>query len=441
MLGSGSRLVRSRFVLLGSRTVRESSRMVRESSRTLIGRLPCYGVEAAICLIACIGLAGGQFVGAESMPTGSTTVARVYVSYTPSGASANKIKGFNAAANGTLSTIAGSPFAADVTFMAVNRSYLFGSKSSGNSVPSFRIKANGALQWVHSTNVQAPDPTGCAYASPITLDRYGSNLYRVQYSGGLCDQTHYQSFWIDKTTGKLHYQGKSADRFLSNSPLSFTESDKFAYGSECMNYEGNPLDTFAGYARQTSGLLDWGAVSAPDPATQDPNDFYCRAWTAADARNHVAVTFTDTNFNDPYSSPPTQLGVYTVQTGGNLTTTSTWANMPSTAVGYTFGLAASRDGKLLAVFGTNGLQVFHFNGASPITAYTGLLTTDEITQAYWDHNHHLYALAPSAHKLYVFTVTGTSVTAAPGSPHALAGAQANMTVESLTDSDGDWDND
>jgi hypothetical protein len=34
----------------------------------------------------------------------------------------------------------------------------------------------------------------------------------------------------------------------------------------------------------------------------------------------------------------------------------------------------SPSGKLLAVAGTTGLQVFHFNGSNPIKPYTGLLT-------------------------------------------------------------------
>ena len=41
--------------------------------------------------------------------------------------------------------------------------------------------------------------------------------------------------------------------------------------------------------------------------------------------------------------------------------------MPSTAAGFIFGLGMSPSGKLLAVAGSGGLQVFHYKGGSPIT--------------------------------------------------------------------------
>jgi hypothetical protein len=76
-------------------------------------------------------------------------------------------------------------------------------------------------------------------------------------------------------------------------------------------------------------------------------------------------------------------------------------------------------GTLLAVAGTHGLQVFHFNGDKPITEYTGLLTKDEVDQVFWDSNGHLYAIGQSADKLWVFTVTPTDSAQAPGSPYAI----------------------
>ena len=79
----------------------------------------------------------------------------------------------------------------------------------------------------------------------------------------------------------------------------------------------------------------------------------------------------------------------------------------------------SPSGKLLAVAGNAGLQVFHFNGANPITKYTNLLVSAEVDQVFWDNSNHLYALGRKAGKLWVFTVTPTSVTQAPGSPHSI----------------------
>ena len=42
-----------------------------------------------------------------------------------------------------------------------------------------------------------------------------------------------------------------------------------------------------------------------------------------------------------------------------------------------------------------------------ITTFSGVLTKDAILSIHWDKKNHLYAL--SASKLYVFTVTSTSI--------------------------------
>jgi WD40 repeat protein len=120
-----------------------------------------------------------------------------------------------------------------------------------------------------------------------------------------------------------------------------------------------------------------------------------------------------------------QLATYTADSTGNLTTTSTYADMPTTEVATEAQGSGVRDywmspsGKFLAVAGTSGLQIFHFNGASPITKYTNLIVTREVDQVFWDNSNHLYAIGYNAGKLWVFTVTSKSVTQAPGSPHPI----------------------
>ena len=91
----------------------------------------------------------------------------------------------------------------------------------------------------------------------------------------------------------------------------------------------------------------------------------------------------------------------------------------------------SPSGKLLAV-GGSGLEIFHFNGGSPLTKYKTLLTTDGIGQILWDNDNHMYALGSDAKggKLWVYTVTPTSVTEAPGSPYSITNA-GSMVVQPL----------
>ena len=91
-------------------------------------------------------------------------------------------------------------------------------------------------------------------------------------------------------------------------------------------------------------------------------------------------------------------------------------------------------GKLLVVAGSSGPQVFHFNGASPITKYTAPLTTQAVKQMFWDNANHLYAIGgtTNAWKLWVWTVTPTSWSAAPGSPYSIPGEElGNITVQPL----------
>jgi hypothetical protein len=83
----------------------------------------------------------------------------------------------------------------------------------------------------------------------------------------------------------------------------------------------------------------------------------------------------------------------------------------------------SPSGQYLAVGGTSGLQIFHFNGANPITKFTGLVTTKQIDQLFWDNSNHLYAISRTAGKLFVYSVSSTGVKRAPGSPHTIATPQ------------------
>jgi 6-phosphogluconolactonase (cycloisomerase 2 family) len=137
--------------------------------------------------------------------------------------------------------------------------------------------------------------------------------------------------------------------------------------------------------------------------------------------------------SNPDGAP--QMATYTADSSGNLTTKSAYENMPTTLVVSPSTLAMSPSGKLLAVAGNEGLEVFHFNGSSPITHYTGLLSTHSFTPTtpspglmFWDNSNHLYAMSPDGdQKLRVFTITPTSATLAAGSPISVARVQ-NIAV-------------
>ena len=162
----------------------------------------------------------------------------------------------------------------------------------------------------------------------------------------------------------------------------------------------------------------------------------------ADPTNHLAVAMTGESGDfGPCGDVVhlTQLASFTVASDGNLTSTNTPANMPTPQVDPGV-LNMSPSGQFLAVGGattfntvingtqTPGLQVFHFNGANPITSFSKVLTTAPIDAIRWDNNNHLYALSNSTKKLYAYTVTSSGVTAVPGSPYTIAAVPNALVV-------------
>ncbi|HUY95694.1 MAG TPA: hypothetical protein VMU71_10360, partial [Terracidiphilus sp.] len=92
--------------------------------------------------------------------------------------------------------------------------------------------------------------------------------------------------------------------------------------------------------------------------------------------------------------------------------------MPTSALGGPYS-TFSPDGKMFAFYANandgvgnpgNGIEIYNFNGAAPLTLYKTLLTGTPIDQVAWDSSNHLYAISTHLNKLYVFTVTSTSVT-------------------------------
>jgi hypothetical protein len=357
-----------------------------------------------------------QVDSSVSAAASSSPVAYVYVS-SKSTSSKNVIDAFAASAKGKLTRVAGSPFSADVQKMAVNGRYVFG--TNGVAIYAYGIEADGALREVASIDAQQFNQSDCGGPIGLFLDRSGSTLYDVDiYSD--CANNAFQFFGSDASTGGLSYRGTTAasspEFYL---PLSFLGNNKYAYGSSCYHFS----PTIYGFARGSDGSLTHLGINPPLPVASNGN-FYCPYLAAADNANHLAVPVQPIAGFSWQPAGAYQLATYTADSSGNLTTTSTYSNMPTTLVtdatsNLPTDISMSPSGKLLAVAGKGGLQVFHFNGANPITHYTGLLTTDEVDQTFWDNDNHLYALSQTAGKVFVFTVTPTSYRQALGSPNTI----------------------
>jgi hypothetical protein len=186
---------------------------------------------------------------------------------------------------------------------------------------------------------------------------------------------------------------------------------------------------FYGFQRESGGLLNLIDTQFNQPIPPPGVRIYYPDLMVADPNSNLAVL--EQPANPPGCAPgPVQIAVYTADASGNLNTNSTYKDMPTTSIQYPFDMKMSPSGQLLAVAGQEGIQVFHFNGANPVTHYTGLLIREPIAQMFWDNSDHLYAIS-GAGKLYVGTVTATKIAMAPGSPYAVVGPQF-VIVQPLT---------
>ena len=375
-------------------------------------------------------LAQSQDVQTDSItPEGkpAAPVAFVYVQSAkhPSG---GEINAFTAAANGELKTIAGSPFNYNDSPQGANGKYLFGMESNLSTIDSFRIESNGAIEKVESLNTAQYDAGNCGNPGFFSLDRSGSKLYNVAFAPDctIVSPEAVQSFSINSSDGKLDFLSDVGANPGGGINISVTGNNKYAYMPTSQIETGNSFG-FAAYKRESNGSMEYlgdqwlmpaGNIG---PAPEEPQaEFYWPEISAADSTDHVAAVLH--LYDQELDDFGDYVGVYTAGSNGELSTTNTYQDMPGVAENPSW-MGISPSNKYLAVAGS-GLEVFHFNGANPVTKLKSLLSNVKILQAGWDNNGHLYALSSS--HLYVYTVTSTSVTEASGSPYSIPSAESMM---------------
>lgn len=348
-----------------------------------------------------------------SLQKSSSPVAFLYVSSAPN--NGYEINAYQVAANGALTNVAGSPFAENGFYMAVNRKWLFATDTV--NIYSFSVAWNGALQQVSSLDAQQYNQYNAGGPVSLFFDRSGRTLYDEDIYGNQGSNNTYQFLNFDQTSGAVSYLGATGAASATwNTPLSFIGSNAYAYGSTCYHWG----QYIYGFGRNQDGSLTDLNLQPVIPSASAGS--YCPYLAAADRGNDVAISLTPTL--DGVVNGAAQLAVYTADAAGDLTTSSTSSNMPQVAVGTITDMKASPSGKLLAVAGSTGLQVFHFHGANPITRFTPLMVKDQVDEVRWDNANHLYALSRLAGKLYVFNVTSTGVTRSPGSPYSITMPQS-----------------
>jgi hypothetical protein len=344
---------------------------------------------------------------------------------------------YDATAAGKLTLVKGSPFSTTGQMEGINGKYLFSVGTT--NVHTYAIESNGAVgKQIGAINTQLYSGSECGNTdgAGAMLDHTGRHFY-VQLFGALDGSENpacaaWQSYQV-QADGELTFM------------------DGLEYFSEVCSYGGCPnagastIPTVSGNDNLAYGVFpDWGDTTLFSTLALAPNGLLAInrsfSWTGpvpqpgewnyfpvsvkADPTNHLAVLMYS-EYESPYGNlGPFQLASYTISNGsGDISSTNTWENMPIPEIRNITGMSMSTSGKIVALFGYPGLQIFHFNGAEPITPYSKLLLpTVDIDQLAWDNDNHLYALSYSSGELYVYTATPTSIKEVPGSSYKVKNA-------------------
>lgn len=374
-------------------------------------------ISFALCAAAILPAASAQ-TSDDSVDNSSSPVAYVYVSRP------THVDGFAASSSGKLTAISGSPWAnISVSHMSVTKKFLFGAGDDDQTLYSFSIGSNGAIKQVATLDAQSYNSSNCGGMGPIAIDPSGSTVYNIVNND--CDDL-IQAYQI-KSNGTLSYVGSTdsgvpTDLFQMG-PLSFLGGGKYAYQWGCGG-DSFPAGGLIQYKRQSNGLLV--AESYPGlPNPKNTDDIYCPEAIAGDPSDHMAVAGIE--YDEYFDEiPPSLLFDYTTSSSGKLTTSTSYKNATETTFGYVGTMSISPSGKYLAV-GGQGFEVFHFNGSSQPTKFTGVLQAGSGFQQFaWDKSNHLYALTNNA--LYVYTISPSKITEAPGSPYSIPEASSVIVL-------------
>lgn len=367
-----------------------------------------FSTLVAICFAAHFGAAAqGQSSSGEvsKATTAPAAVAYVYL---------QTIHGVNAyavASSGKLTLVAGSPFKTLGLMMGGTGKYFI---TLGTfDIHSYLVASNGAIgKQAAVIDTSKHDGSQCEFRVPDSgtsgtagglLDPSNQTIYVEFDNGAGCFV--YQAFNIAKSNGAFEFEGASIEQDGTGWPysLSIPGSNHFAYD---IRTDGNLWFLYGFKLRSNSSLehVDFKQVG-PSWLANNYGDF---ASLTADKTNHLAAAVGG------------RLASFTVDSAGNVTTTNTANELPSVDTGGSGAMKISPAGNLLAVYTDDqGLKIYHFNGAKPITPYSKGLESARIDQLAWDNSNHLFAIGVNSRLLFEYTVTPTKITAVPGSPFSI----------------------
>ena len=346
---------------------------------------------------------------------GGTALASTFV-YAPT---AKGIYAYESSSAGKLTPIKGSPFT-QVSGSPVggNGSYFL---SLGPAfLYSYKVSSTGAIgDQVSEIDTQSYSDAQCGSAFAAKLDHTGQYVY-VLLNGSNdndrigCDAL--QTYEISKT-GALTFKGATNLGNTYPGVPTIAGNDIFSYTLTLSPSTCQPV--LQALQRESTGVIQPIVVehNAPTPEPNVWDGYLLSGYLTNDPTDHMAMALRPT-VGEACQAGKYQLASYTVGSQGDLTSTNTWENMPTLA-GQINAFLMSLAGKYLAVATGPGVQVFHFNGASPITPLSGMVgTSGSIIHLGWDLWNHLYAWNVS-NKLHIYAVTSSGVKEVSGSPYVI----------------------
>lgn len=324
------------------------------------------------------------------------------------------IAGFSVAADGSLQSTPGSPFAGPAAALASNPSASTLYAASGSTLNVDRINGDGSLSTTSSLTAQPLSPSIGIYES-LSFDPSAQLLYAVANHGA---GTEFFEIYKTGGDGSLTNSGNQQGT-VSTYPLYFTADGKFAYEPFCYHLDSEIFGLRVG----SEGQLASFNSNAPIP-TLDAQYPSCPHALALSPDNKLVAA--------PLNSVTTQaaaLAVWTSNSDGTLTAVS---GSPYPRSAQASDIAWDASGTYIALAAKDGLWIYKFiAGSAPTPVGGAAIVAGPIDHVVFNKaGTLLMASSASSQNLYVFNVnasTGT-VTPAPGSPHNLGVAPYELVM-------------
>lgn len=353
------------------------------------------------------GTGGAGATTAASQPTGFLYVAlndgySIWTNVSNSGH--GSIAGFSIAADGSLQTTPGSPYAGPAASLATNAAASSLYSASQSTLDVNHINADGSLATTATFNAQPLSPSIGIYED-LSFNAVSHLLYALAIHGA---GDNFFEIYKAGADSSLATSGSEQSTVSAAHP-SFTPDGARAYEPYCYHLDGEIL----GYTASANGQLVAFNTGATVSNLGTPYPACPHVLSISSDGSRIAAQLNAVN------STAAALALYTINSDGTL---SQQGN-PVTTTAQGADIAWDPSGRYIAVAAKDGLWVYNAALGSTATAMGGSpIVTGPIDHLTFNKaGTLLFATNASSQILYAFAFNSTSgtITAAPGSPHTM----------------------